>query len=74
MTGITKPQTETNGSPRDIPFGEPFVLLACVQPLLFSGDLRFHLEDHLRRQPLTFFSGLGANISGMLLPSGQTGE
>ena len=41
-------------------------MLVCVQPLLFSGDLHFHLEDHLRQQLLTFLSGLGVDIAGML--------
>jgi hypothetical protein len=41
--------------------------LPCFQPLLFSGDLRFHLEDHLRQQLLTFLPGLGVDISGVLL-------
>lgn len=41
-------------------------MLVCVQPLLFSGDLHFHLEDHLRQQPLTVLSGLGVDVAGML--------
>ena len=41
-------------------------MLVCVQPLLFSGDLRFHLENHLRQQPLTVLSGLGVDVAGML--------
>ena len=41
-------------------------MLVCVQPLLFSGDLRFHLEDHLRQQPLTVLSGFSVDVAGML--------
>lgn len=55
----------------DFAIQSPSYILASLlfqpQPLLFSGDLRFHLEDHLCQQPLTFLSGLGVNISGMLL-------
>ena len=42
-------------------------LLFQPQPILFRSDLRFHLEDHLRQQLFTFLSGLGVNISRMLL-------
>ncbi|WP_295748679.1 hypothetical protein, partial [uncultured Oscillibacter sp.] len=52
-------------------------LLFQPQPLLFSGDLRFHLEDHLLRQLLTVLFGFGVNVAGLLFtvrPASENGQ
>ena len=41
-------------------------LLCQSHPLLFCGNLRFHLEDHLCQQPFTVLSGFSVDVAGML--------
>ena len=48
----------------------PRLISACLffqlQPLLFCGNLRFHLEDHLCQQLFAVLSGFSVDVAGML--------
>ena len=45
-------------------------LFAEVQPLLFSGDLRFHLLYHLCQQPFALLFAVGVDVARVLFSVG----